>query len=284
MSQLYSQGDDCEFKQLSLDTGLDVPTPEQLWPEAPYDSPLAQHSFDVSLKDLPAGEHPRDRLLELGARALSTGELLTIIVGTGQGQGRFSGTSLGQYLLYILSADGIDPLKQLREMTVEELMAVPGGGLAKATVSLAAIELGKRVFLVRPEKRAVVDDPNVAIEALSQDLMWQSQERFAVVLLDIKHRLLGTHVVSIGTATETLAHPRDVFRVAIRRDATRIIIAHNHPSGSVEPSPDDLVLTKQFLEAALVLGVPVLDHLILGSGQYCSLRQTTNLWQERPQS
>jgi DNA repair protein RadC len=188
-----------------------------------------------------------------------------------------------EHLLHILSADGLDPLKRLREMTVEELTAVPGVGLAKATVILAAVELGKRVFLAKPEKRTVVDDPNVAVEALSQDLMWQSQERFAVVLLDVKHRLLGTHVVSIGTATETLAHPRDVFRVAIRRDATRIIIAHNHPSGSVEPSPEDLALTRQFLEAASVLGVPVLDHLILGSGQYCSLRQTTNLWQEHPQ-
>ncbi len=99
-----------------------------------------------------------------------------------------------------------------------------------------------------------------------------------MVLLDVKHRLLGTHVVSIGTATETLTRPRDVFRVAIRRGATRITIAHNHPSGSVEPSSEELVLTKQFLQAASVLGILVLDHLILGSGQYCSLWQTTSLW------
>ena len=135
----------------------------------------------------------------------------------------------------------------------------------------------------KPATGTVIDDPQVAVDALSQDLMWQNQERFAVALLDIKHRLLGTHVVSIGSVEQTIAHPREVFRMAIRRDATRIIIAHNHPSGSVEASPDDVALTKQFLQAGKVLGVPVLDYLILGVGKYHSLRQTTGLWEEYPQ-
>ena len=89
--------------------------------------------------------------------------------------------------------------------------------------------------------------------------------------------------MSIGSVEQTIAHPREVFRMAIRRDATRIIIAHNHPSGSVEASPDDVALTKQFLQAGKVLGVPVLDYLILGVGKYHSLRQTTGLWEEYPQ-
>ena len=205
------------------------------------------------------------------------------MVGTGQRVGKFSALALGQHLLQILGADGIDPLRRLRGITVEELTTVLGIGPAKAATLVAAIELGKRVFLPKPEKRTVIDDPGLAVEALSQDLMWRSQECFALVLLDVKHRLLGTQVVTIGTATETLAHPREVFRAAIHRGATRIIVAHNHPSGAVEPSPEDIALTKQLLQAALVVGIPVLDHLILGGGQYCSLRQTTKLWQENPQ-
>ena len=113
--------------------------------------------------------------------------------------------------------------------------------------------------------------------------MWQAQERFAVLLLDVKNRLLGTQVITIGTATETLAHPREIFREVIRQGATRAIVAHNHPSGSVEPSNEDIQLTRQLLAAAQILSIPLLDHLILGNGDHNSLRQTTALWDEYPQ-
>jgi DNA repair protein RadC len=130
----------------------------------------------------------------------------------------------------------------------------------------------------------VVDDPSVAAAALSHELMWQTQERFAVLFLDIKHRILGMKVITIGTATETLAHPRDIFREVLRHGATRIIIAHNHPSGSLDPSQEDIHLTRQLLAAADLLGVPILDHLILGNGDFSSLRQTTSLWQDLSES
>jgi DNA repair protein RadC len=156
-------------------------------------------------------------------------------------------------------------------------------GPAKATTILAAIELGKRILQSRPLERTVIEDPAVAAAALSNDLMWQAQERFAVLLLDIKHRLIGTQVITIGTATETLAHPRDIFREVIRQGAVRLIVAHNHPSGNVEPSPEDIVLTRQLLAGAQFLGIPLLDHLILGNGDHLSLRQTTTLWNECPQ-
>jgi DNA repair protein RadC len=163
-------------------------------------------------------------------------------------------------------------------------MAIPGIGPAKATSILAAIELGKRVFQFRPAPQTVVDDPAVAAAALAGELMWQPQERFAVLLLDVKHRLQGIQVISIGTATETIAHPRDIFREVIRHGATRTIVAHNHPSGNLEPSPEDLELTRQLLAGAQLLGIPLLDHLILGNGEHTSLRQTTLLWDEYPQA
>jgi DNA repair protein RadC len=113
--------------------------------------------------------------------------------------------------------------------------------------------------------------------------MWQAQERFAVLLLDVKNKLIGTQVITIGTATETLAPPREIFREVLRQGATKVIVAHNHPSGNLEPSNEDINLTQQLLSGAQFLGIPLLDHLILGNGDYLSLRQTTTLWDQYPQ-
>ena len=104
-----------------------------------------------------------------------------------------------------------------------------------------------------------------------------------MLLLDVNNRLLGTQVITIGTATETLAHPREIFREVIRQGASKVIISHNHPSGNVEPSPEDINLTKQLLAGAQFLAIPLLDHIIIGNGEHSSLRQTTNLWEEYPQ-
>jgi DNA repair protein RadC len=240
-------------------------------------------TYSLRVADLPAAERPRERLMTHGAKSLSTAELIAILLGTGQGPGKLSAVGLGQYILQKLGEHQRDSLTVLRDVSVQELMRVPGVGVAKATTIVAAIELGKRVLYSRPPERTVIDDPSVAAAILSNDLMWQTQERFAVLLLDVKHRLVGTQIISMGTATETLAHPRDIFREVIRQGAIRVIVAHNHPSGSVDPSPEDIALTRQLLAGAQILSIPLLDHLILGNGQYCSLRQTTTLWQEFPQ-
>lgn len=237
----------------------------------------------LRVADLPTTERPRERLLAHGVSHLSTAELLALLLGTGQGAGKLSAVGLGQLILKTLSEGQRDSLSVLQTITAQELMRIPGIGVAKASAILAAIELGKRVLASRSTERLVVDDPAIAASILSCDLMWQPQERFAVLLLDIKHQLLSSQVISIGTATETLAHPRDVFREAIRHGAVRLIVAHNHPSGNVEPSANDIALTRQLLAAAQLLGIPLLDHLILGNGNHLSLRQTTLLWQECPQ-
>ncbi len=237
-------------------------------------------TYQVRVTDMPSSDRPRERLLANGAKSLATAELIAILLGTGQGPGKLSAVGLGQYILQALGQDQRDALSVLRDVSAQELMEIPGVGPAKATSILAAIELGKRLLQVRPPEKTVVDDPSVAAAALSHELMWQSQERFAVLFLDIKHRILGMRVVTIGTATETLAHPRDIFREVIRHGATRAIVAHNHPSGNLEPSREDISLTRQLLEAANILGIPLLDHLILGNGDFSSLRQTTAIWQE----
>jgi DNA repair protein RadC len=240
-------------------------------------------TYTLKVADMPVSERPRERLVSQGAKSLATAELIAILLGTGQGAGKLSAVGLGQYLLQELGRHQRDPISVLRDVSVAELKQISGIGDAKATTILAAIELGKRVYQSRPAESTIVDDPSVAAAALSHELMWQNQERFAILLLDVKHRLLGTKVITIGTATETLAHPRDIFREVLRQGATRVIVAHNHPSGNTDPSPEDISLTRQLLAGAQFLGIPLLDHLILGNGDFLSLRQTTSLWNECPQ-
>ncbi len=240
-------------------------------------------TYCLRIADMPETERPRERLLAHSPKVLSTAELIAILLGTGQGAGKLSAVGLGQYILHELSKCDRDPLAVLRDISAAELMQIPGIGPAKATTILAAIELGKRAFQSRPLDRTPIDSPAAAAAALSQDLMWQMQERFAVLLLDVKNRLLGTQIITIGTATETLAPPREIFREVIRQGATRVIVAHNHPSGNVEPSREDIELTRQLLAGAQFLGIPLLDHLILGNGTHQSLREITTLWEEYPQ-
>lgn len=209
-------------------------------------------------------------------KGLSTSELIAILLSSSQ-------VSVGQSVLQELSQTGQEPLEVLRDTNDKELMKVFGVGPAKAKIILAAVELGKRIFSPRLPEGAIIDSPAKAASAFSYDLMCQAQERFALLLLNVNNRLIGTQVITIGTATETLADPKDIFRVAIRQGATRLIVAHNHPSGSVEPSPEDLNLTRQLLAGAQLLNTPLLDHIILGNGEYLSLRQITELWSEYPQ-
>ncbi|MDT9293595.1 MAG: DNA repair protein RadC [Arthrospira platensis PCC 7345] len=240
-------------------------------------------TYSLRIADIPTSERPRERLMAFGPQSLSTAELIAILLGTGQGAGKLSSVGLGQYILKELSQCEEDPLSVMRNISVGELTKIHGVGPAKATTIIAAIELGKRVFLSKPPELTVIDSPQAAANALSHNLMWQTQERFAILLMDVKNRLLGTKLLTIGTATETLAHPREIFREVLKHNATRLIIAHNHPSGNVEPSHQDIELTRQLLEGGQFLSLPILDHLILGNGDYGSIRQMTKLWEEYPQ-
>jgi len=237
-------------------------------------------NYSLRIADLPPTERPRERLMDAGPVSLSMAELIAILLGTGQGKGKLSAVGLGQYILNQIGQNQRDPVAVLRDITVQELTQIHGVGPAKATTILAAVELGKRVFQSKPLDATIINTPQAAAQVLANDLMWQSQERFAVLLLNVKNHLISRQVITIGTATETLAHPREIFREVIRQGATRLIVAHNHPSGSVEASEEDINLTRQLLQGAKFLNIPLLDHVILGNGDFSSLRETTRLWQE----
>ncbi len=241
-------------------------------------------TYSLRIADIPCSERPRERMLTLGAKYLGTAELIAILLGTGQGKGKLSAIGLGQHILQELGKNKRDPLEVLRDLNPQELMAIPGIGPAKATTILAAVELGKRTFLTKPNEKTLIDSPESAVAILSHDLMWQQQEKFAVIMLNVKNYLIGTKVITIGTATETLAHPREIFREAIKQGATNVIVAHNHPTGNLEPSQADIDLTKQLLQGATYLDIPLLDHLIIGNGDYYSLRRSLiHLWHDYPQ-
>lgn len=269
-----------DFASLSLSDNRTSPNSDTALYAA---ADLSRPEYTLRVRDMPEEERPRERLFHHGPKALSTAELLSILFGTGNGSIGLSSVGLAQAVLQVVRDGDGDVMEKLQRVTVDELIHIPGIGPSKAAVLVAAIELGKRVFSRGPAQRTVIDDPAVAVAALTPHLMWETREHFAVVCLNIRHQLLSTKVLTCGTETETLANPRDVFGAALRGGAVRIIVAHNHPSGSLTPSPDDLSLTRQLLKSAKIIGIPVLDHLILGGGNFCSLRQTTTLWQEDPQ-
>lgn len=241
-------------------------------------------AYSLRISDMAESERPRERMLTHGVTKLSTAELLAILLGTGQGAGKLSAIGLGQLILKTVGQNLSDPLEGLQNASIQQLMEISGIGVAKATTILAAIELGKRTFYARPPERVQITDPSIAVAALSAELMWQPQERLAVLMLDSKNRIMSQKVITIGTATETLAHPRDIFREVLKSGAVKLIVAHNHPSGNPEPSPEDILLTEQLLQGADFLNIPLLDHLVLGNGNFKSIRETTNLWNNHPNS
>jgi DNA repair protein RadC len=147
---------------------------------------------------------------------------------------------------------------------------------ARAAALLAAVELGRRAF--GPVLLTDLIDGPESAAAQFADIAYSDVEQFAVLLLDIKNRLIAKQTISTGTLDETIAVPRDVFRLAVKMNAANIIVGHNHPSGESLPSPEDLSLTKGLIKAGETLGIPVLDHLIVSEGNFTSLRRTTELW------
>ena len=167
--------------------------------------------------------------------------------------------------------------QRLREAISSGSLSVKGLGPSGVKRLQSTLSLGRALYVDTPAAGTVIDDPSVAA-ALFAPIAWEPVEKFAVIALDVKHRVLSVRVVSTGTATETCAHPRDIFRWVMQVGGTRCVVGHNHPSGSVEPSGEDLTLTKQLIEGGKLLDIPLLDHVIVSSDEFRSIRQTSCLW------
>ena len=218
-----------------------------------------------TIKQLPPELRPRERLLEAGPSALSDGELLGLLFGIGSREK----TAVELAGEIISEAGG---LHGLYNVSVHELMRANGIGEAKACIILAAVELGRRIGQVRNPGRPVISSPADVERLVRGRIANLDRENFVVVLLNTKNEVIETPTVSIGTLGASLVHPREVFKPAIRASAASVILAHNHPSGKVEPSREDREVTRRLGEAAGILGIEMLDHVIVGDG-YFSMKE-----------
>ncbi|HEY8497869.1 MAG TPA: DNA repair protein RadC [Limnochordales bacterium] len=218
------------------------------------------------MRQRPVWMRPRERLASGDAAGLSDAELLAVLLGTGR-RGR-PAVALAEELLLALGG-----LPGLAAAELSALTAVPGVGTAKAAQLLAAVELARRLVRAGPGPRPVVRTPAEVYDLLAVELGGQDREQFVVLLLDARHRLIRRCAVAVGHLTQVPAHPREVFKAAVRHSAACVVLVHNHPSGDPQPSPEDVQLTRRLAAAGEVLGIEVLDHVIIGHGRYASLRE-----------
>lgn len=221
----------------------------------------------MSLKVIPSFERPREKMLHSGPHMLSNAELLAIVLQSGTKDE--SAVTLGQRIINMFE-EGIGGLS---DVTLEELKSIRGIGTAKASQIKAAVELGKRIS--KTEKRILgkIESPQMVAEYFLEELKHVQKEKFIVVFLNTKNMITSYEVISIGSLSASIVHPREVFNRAIKRSAASIILVHNHPSGSVEPSPEDHAITNRLAKVGEVVGIRILDHLIVAGDEYYSFKE-----------
>ncbi len=220
----------------------------------------------LKVKDLPKEERPRERLIRHGAERVSNSELIAILLRTGSQ--RESVLALADRLLAHFGS-----LLGLSAAGYEELLQVNGIGPAKAAHIMAAFELAKRLADSRMELKDVVNSPRDAAQMVLRELSFADKEHFMIIMLNSKYRVIAKKVISIGHLNASLVHPREMFKEAIKRSSAAVILVHNHPSGDLTPSKEDLVTTERLQKVGELLGIDVLDHLIVGNNRYLSFRE-----------
>lgn len=217
------------------------------------------------IHQIPLDERPRERLQKKGADALSNEELLAIILGTGSKEKPV--LELSRSLL-----NHFESPQSLFHASLEELASFPGIGKAKASLLKASFVLAERALERMEKDKPFIKQPEQAFRSVLPMIRGEKRELFLILLLDTKSRLMRTEVVSVGILNATLVHPREVFFPVIKHCAHAIIAVHNHPSGDLSPSKEDITMTQQLLAASKSLGIPLLDHLIVSESGYLSLK------------
>lgn len=229
-------------------------------------SPPEAVAYRPTIRDLPVSERPRERLRERGAAALSSAELLAIILRTGT-------PSENVLALASRALARFGGLAGLAKASFGELCGERGLGEAKAAQVKAALELGRRLLSTQPEERATVHSPQDVANLVMAEMDLFDQEHLRVLLLNTKNHVLAMPEVYKGNVNSTLVRVGELFREAIREGCPALIVVHNHPSGDPTPSGDDVEMTRQMVEAGQLLGIDVLDHIVIGRQSYVSLRE-----------
>ncbi len=211
----------------------------------------------LKIREMPQQERPREKLAAHGASALTDSELIAILLRTG-----IPGANAIEIARKLLKDYG--SLSGLSRCSVHDLAPIPGVGFAKATQLVAAFGLGQRLAQETLSKQKI-DSPELVNELLGPEMRRLSKESLRVILLDTRYHLIRTEEVSVGSVNESIAHPRDVFRPAVVSSAYAVIVVHNHPSGDASPSQTDHSLTRRLAEAAELLQIKLLDHVIIGA-------------------
>jgi DNA repair protein RadC len=219
-----------------------------------------------SIKAWPEGERPRERLLKHGADRLSDAQLLAIILRTGGG-----GKSALDLAMEILA--GFEDLRGIESAARSDFSRFKGVGNAKVAQLKASFELGRRMLAVPAKRGPAFATSNEVYAYYHQRLRDLKKEVFYCAMLDAKNRISNDYCVSEGTLTNSLIHPREAFKNAIRESAASVIFVHNHPSGDPRPSREDIVVTDRLVNAGEIVGIKVLDHIIIGDNRYTSMME-----------
>jgi len=230
------------------------------------EKPEEDVQYQPMIRDIPESERPRERLKHYGANALSTSELLAILLRTG-----VHGENVIHLAMRLLSECG--GLSGLAKATFSELEATKGIGPTKVTQLKAAFELGRRLLVEAPDERPQIRSPGDAANLVLIEMSLLEQEHLRLILLDTKNRVLEMPTVYIGNLNTSVVRVGELFRHALRANCAGMIVVHNHPSGDPSPSPEDVRVTEQIVEGGKLLGVDVLDHLIIGNQRYVSLKE-----------
>lgn len=225
------------------------------------------------VKEVPKTVQPRERLLAYGEKALSDQELLAILLRTG---------SKDEHVLQLAMRflQSFDNLNRLKQASIEDFQKIKGIGQIKAIELKAAIELGSRVTMSIMPKYGHITSTKAVGEWLLREMSDLQQEEIVVLFLNTKNEIIKKKTIFMGTVNSAVAHPREIFKEAVKYPTARLIIAHNHPSGDTEPSKADLHFTRRMIACGELMGIEVLDHVIVGQNEYLSLRESSHIFDE----
>lgn len=226
---------------------------------------MGENKRHISIKEFPVQIRPREKLLEQGPETLSDQELLAILLR--MGTKNKSALDLAQD---ILTGGG---LTFLAKSSPDELSQKKGIGLAKAAQLKAAVELGRRLNRQALGPKPLIRTPSEAFQVVRGELDFLDREHFMVINLNTRNQVIAIDTVSVGSLNSSVVHPREVFKLPIKRSAASLILTHNHPSGDVTPSKEDLDVTRRLVDAGRILGMEVLDHLIVGQNNFLSMKE-----------
>lgn len=222
---------------------------------------------NLKISDMCKEDRPRERLCSLGAGVLTNAELLAILIGSGT-----QGVSALQIASQLTAHERLYR-EVARWRRVQDFQHVKGLGTARAARILAALELGKRLACASAVESECISSPDAGAQYLMGRLRSETHERFLVLLLNTKNRVIQTEQIAEGSLNSAVVHPREVFAPAITAHAAAILVAHNHPSGDPTPSREDRNLTRVLAKTGEIMGIPVLDHLVIGDGVYYSFKE-----------